>query len=139
MSNDIQVLALSREPGDVLRFLQVSYTIYNGDAHWVAPLLMDLKKVFTDENPLFEHARMQLWVARNNGEDVGRIAAVIDDAHNRTHPDKPAAFFGFFVSTNDPEVCRRLIGAAASWTEQAGLTRLLGPMNPTTKSGPTIR
>ena len=39
-------------------------------------MLMDLKKVFTRENPLFEHARMQLWVAQDGQRDVGRIAGL---------------------------------------------------------------
>jgi len=36
---------------------------YRDDPHWVAPLLVDLKKVFTNDNPLFSHAEMALWVA----------------------------------------------------------------------------
>jgi hypothetical protein len=30
------VLALSRSRPDVVRFLKVSYQVYNGDPHWVA-------------------------------------------------------------------------------------------------------
>ena len=131
MSNEIQIVPLSRSSRDVMRFLKVSYGIYRDDPHWVAPLLMDLKKVFTDANPMFEHAVMQLWVARQNGRDVGRIAGIIDHNHNRAAKDQ-AAFFGFFESVNDPEVSRRLFDTVAAWTRQAGLKRMLGPMNPTT-------
>src|SRR3954468_15804801 len=74
MNELVEIVRLSRTSRDVLRFLNVSYAIYEGDPNWVAPLLMDLKKVFTDENPLFQHARMELWVARKAGRDVGRIA-----------------------------------------------------------------
>jgi len=63
MSSEINIVALPRTPRAVMRFLKVSYGIYRDDPNWVAPLLMDQKKVFTDENPLFEHAEMQLWVA----------------------------------------------------------------------------
>jgi GNAT superfamily N-acetyltransferase len=131
MNNDIQIVPLSRNSRDVMRFLKVSYGIYRDDPHWVAPLLMDLKKVFTDANPLFEHAVMQLWVATRNGQDVGRIAGIIDHNHNRA-PNEPAAFFGFFESVNDPEVSRRLFDTVIAWTRQGGLKRMLGPMNPTT-------
>jgi len=131
MSSDIQIIPLSRSPRDVMRFLKVSYGIYGDDPNWVAPLLMDLKKVFTDANPLFEHAVMQLWVARRNGQDVGRIAGIIDHNHNRVTKD-PAAFFGFFESVNDAGVSRLLFDTVAAWARQAGLPRLLGPMNPTT-------
>lgn len=131
MSNEIQIMPLSRNPRDVLRFLNVSYGIYRDDPNWVAPLLMDLKKVFTDANPLFEHAVMQLWIAHRDGQDVGRIAGLIDHNHNRT-ANAPAAFFGFFESVNDPAVSRRLFETVFAWTRQAGLQRVLGPMNPTT-------
>ena len=131
MSTDIRIVPLTRNSRDVLRFLKVSYGIYQNDPHWVAPLLMDQKKVFTDANPMFEHAMMQLWVARRNGQDVGRIAGIIDHNHNRAAKDQ-AAFFGFFESVNDPAVSRRLFETVSSWTRQAGLKRMLGPMNPTT-------
>jgi GNAT superfamily N-acetyltransferase len=131
MSTDIQIVPLSRNPRDVMRFLKVSYRIYDGDSNWVAPLLMDLKKVFTDANPLFDHAVMQLWVATRNGQDIGRIAGVIDHNHNQV-TKTPAAFFGFFESVDDAAVSRRLFETVFDWTRQAGLQRILGPMNPTT-------
>jgi hypothetical protein len=87
MSNDIQIVPLSRNSRDVMRFLKVSYGIYRDDPNWVAPLLMDLKKVFTDANPLFEHAVMQLWIATRDGQDVGRIAGIIDRNHNHVSKD----------------------------------------------------
>ena len=130
MSTDIQIVPLSRSSRDVLRFLKVSYGIYRDDPHWVAPLLIDQKKVFMDANPMLEHAVMQLWVACRNGQDVGRIAGIIDHNHNRVAKDQ-AAFFGFFESVNDPEVSRRLFDTVSGWTRQAGLKRMLGPMNPT--------
>ncbi|MGA2866460.1 MAG: GNAT family N-acetyltransferase [Verrucomicrobiota bacterium] len=131
MSNDIQIVSLSRGGRDVMRFLQVSYGIYLDDPHWVAPLLMDLKKVFTDANPLFEHATMQLWVARRDGRDIGRIAGLVDHNYN-AYAKEQAAFFGFFESVNDRAVSGRLFETASQWARQAGQKRLLGPMNPTT-------
>jgi hypothetical protein len=130
MSTDIQIVPLSRNSRDVMRFLKVSYRIYRDDPNWVAPLLMDLKKVFTDANPLFEHAVMQLWIATRSGQDVGRIACIIDRNHNHVSKE-PAAFFGFFESVDDSAVSRRLFETVSGWTRQAGLQRLLGPMNPT--------
>src|SRR5437899_130983 len=130
MNNEIEIAVLSRSPRDVDRFLKVSYRIYENDPNWVAPLLMDLKKVFTEENPLFEHAQMQLWVAKQGGRDVGRIAGIVDEHYNRAN--EPAVFFGFFECVNDSGVCRRLFQALSEWARQKGLTRMLGPMNPTT-------
>ncbi|HVM48225.1 MAG TPA: GNAT family N-acetyltransferase [Candidatus Acidoferrum sp.] len=131
MGNDIQILPLSRSPRDVARFLQVSYGIYGDDPYWVAPLLMDLKKVFTDANPLFTHAEMQLWVATRDGHDVGRIAAILDHNHNRAANDQ-AAFFGFFECVDDPAASRPLFAKVLEWARTKGMKRVLGPMNPTT-------
>jgi ribosomal protein S18 acetylase RimI-like enzyme len=131
MSNDIQILPLPLRSREILRFLNVSYGIYADDPHWVAPLLMDLKKVFTSENPLFQHARMQLWIARKAGQDVGRIAGIIDDHYNRSAKE-PAAFFGFFESVDDAQVSHQLFETVVDWARSQKLKCLQGPMNPTT-------
>jgi ribosomal protein S18 acetylase RimI-like enzyme len=131
MNDDIEIVPLPRHPRDVLRFLKVSYRIYENDPNWVAPLLMDLKKVFTDENPLFQHAEMQLWIATQNGRDIGRIAGIVDEHYNRV-VGIPSAFFGFFECLDDARACHRLFQALSDWANQKRLTRILGPMNPTT-------
>lgn len=131
MGNHIEIVPLARNPQQVLRFLRVSYRIYRDDPYWVAPLLFDLKKVFTDENPLFDHAEMAMWVAVCDGKDVGRIAGIFDRTYNRVQKDK-VAFFGFFECINDAAVSRRLFEAVFAWVRQQGALRVLGPMNPTT-------
>jgi hypothetical protein len=131
MSDAVQIQALSRSSRDVSRFLNVGYRIYGDDPLWVAPLLMDLKKVFTDANPLFEHARMQLWVATRNGEDIGRIAGIIDDHYNKS-AKVPTAFFGFFECINDATASHRLFEAVFEWARANGSRTITGPMNPTT-------
>ena len=129
--HNLEIIPLSRARSDVLRFLKVSYGIYGDDPNWVAPLLSDLQKVFADENPLFAHAEMVLWVARRDGRDVGRIAGVLDENHNRTQPEK-SAFFGFFECVDDPAVSRELFATVLEWARQKGARRVQGPMNPTT-------
>jgi hypothetical protein len=130
MSRELQIVPLPRRRREVDRFLKFSYRIYRDDPCWVAPLLMDLHKVFSHANPLFEHAEMQLWMAVREGQAVGRVAGVVDHTFNRVQQDR-AAFFGFFEVVNDPEVSGRLLETVAVWARQRGLTRLLGPMNPT--------
>jgi hypothetical protein len=131
MSQDLEIVPCPRTPRAVNSFLNVSYGIYNGDPHWVAPLLVDLNKVFSAANPLFEHAEMQLWIARRNGRDVGRIAGILDRNHNQAHQER-TAFFGFFECENDAQTSRQLFDAVRTWARQKGMRRVLGPMNPTT-------
>ena len=119
MTNDTRIVPLSRSSRDLSRFLEVSYAVYRNDPNWVAPLLMDLKKVFTDANPLFKHAQMQLWVASRNGQDVGRIAGILDEEYYRT-TNKRAAFFGFYECLDDPATSRQLFAAVRDWACQKG-------------------
>ena len=130
MEDNIQIVPLACNAPQVLRFLKVSYRIYCDDPHWVAPLLSDLKKVFTDANPLLQHAEIALWVARRDGRDVGRIAGVLDHNYNRIQKDN-AAFFGFFECPNDAAVSSRLFATVLAWARGRGARRVLGPMNPT--------
>ena len=131
MSNDIKIVHLARISRDIDRFLNVSYTIYQDDPLWVAPLLMDLKKVFTDENPLFKHAVMELWVATNGGRDVGRIAGIIENQAGNGATAREASF-GFFECVNERAVSEALFKAVFAWAKAQKATRMLGPVNPTT-------
>lgn len=127
-----QLIELSRRSSrDASRFLRMPYAIYRDDANWVAPLLGDLKTVFHDGNPLWQHAEMQLWVCVRDGRDVGRIAGIIDRTHNETHAEQ-TAFFGFFECIDDQGVADALFDVVRRWAAGRGMTQLLGPMNPTT-------
>jgi GNAT superfamily N-acetyltransferase len=90
---------------------------------------MDLQKVFRPANPFFAHADMQLWVATQNGRDVGRIAAIEDRLFNQRQ-SPTAAIFGFFEALEAPAISEALFGAVFAWARQRGLPRVLGPMNP---------
>jgi ribosomal protein S18 acetylase RimI-like enzyme len=125
----VSIEALSRSKRDLHRFFDVADRIYRGDPNWVPPLRDDVARVFADKNPFFRHAEMQLFVARRENEDVGRIAAILDRNHNEFHGEK-TGFFGFFESENDRAVSDALLGAAAEWTRKRGMEILRGPANP---------
>lgn len=131
MSSPVEIISLPRQPRGVRRFFKLAHPIYAGDPNWVAPLVMDMQKVFSDTNPLFQHAEMQIWVARRDGRELGRIAGIIDRNHNEFHEER-TAFFGFFECVNDAVVSSQLFNTVSDWAKQRGMTRILGPMNPTT-------
>ncbi|MFY9552872.1 MAG: N-acetyltransferase [Thermoanaerobaculia bacterium] len=126
----VAIERVGRGKADLKRFFDVADRLYAGDPNWVAPLRADLAKVFQDENPFFRHGEMQLFIARQGGEDVGRVAAVLDRNHNAFHGEK-AAFFGFFESIDDRGVAGRLLDAAALWGRERKMVILRGPTNPT--------
>ncbi len=121
---------IGRSRRELSRFFDVADGLYASDPLFVAPIRSDVAKVFQGENPFFRHGEMQLFVARRDGRDVGRVAAILDRNHNEFHGEK-AAFFGFFESENDPEVAGKLLEAAALWGRERKMTILRGPTNPT--------
>jgi len=117
--------------GDRARFLDLPYSHYAGERHFVPPLRMDQNNAVTPgKNPLFEHGKMQLFLAERAGEVVGRIAGIVNGMHLEKYRDA-TGFFGFFESIDDDEVAGALVNAAAEWLRGEGLTEMRGPTNPT--------
>jgi len=111
-------------------FLQFPYHHYRHDKHWVPPLLMEQKKLIdTDKNPFYNNAEIDLFLAEQNGEICGRIAAIVDHRYNEYH-NSNTGFFGFFESINDDSITRLLFRVVADWMRDRGLTTVIGPANP---------
>ena len=76
------------------------------------PLRIAVKELLDhSKHPFYADAEAEFFLARQNGRVVGRIAAILDKAHNRFHEEE-AGFFGFFESVNDPAVATALLTAA---------------------------
>lgn len=130
MTNDFKVLELRIRSRDVNRFLKLPLRLYPRDSLWVAPLLINSKRILSSQNPFFQHAEMRLWVVTLNGLDVGRIAGIIDRAHNDFHQEN-TAFFGFFECIQQDQVSRLLFETAFAWARNKNMRRFVGPVNPT--------
>lgn len=115
---------------DVMKFIKSQWNFYKGDPNFVPPLIMDREKLLNKQkNPFYQHAEMQLFLAEENGTVVGRIAAIINHNHNKTHNDK-IGFFGFFECVNNQQVANQLFDVACAWLRERGMTDVRGPMNP---------
>ena len=113
-------------------FIRLPWKVYQDNPHWVPPLRNDVAFLLSEEkNPFFQHAEAACFLARKNGETVGRIAAIIDRNHIKFH-DEPAGFFGFFECLPDRAVARELLDTAASWLKARDIEIMRGPMNPST-------
>jgi GNAT superfamily N-acetyltransferase len=114
---------------DRKEFIFFPWKIYRGDPNWVPPLLFDLKeKIDKGKNPFFEHAEMDLFLASINGRTTGRIAAIVDNNHNRFHDEK-VVFFGLYESYDDLDTARALMDKVAEWGKARKMEILRGPMN----------
>ena len=129
MSGPVAIERIGRSRKELSRFFDVADRIYSSDPNWVAPLRDDLAKVFALENPFFRHAEMQIFIARRDGIDCGRIVAILDREHNEFHGEK-TAFFGWFESVDDRGVSDLLFEAAALWARERKMKVLRGPANP---------
>lgn len=85
-----------------------------------------------ERNPLFEHADVQLFIARRGGKPVGRIAACVDRIMLEMRPEQGfgpgTGIFGYFDAEDD-FVARGLLEAAENWLRDRGMTRVLGPIS----------
>lgn len=111
-------------------FIALPYAQYRNDPLWVPQLRRDVATILSRrKNPFFEHAEAQYFLARVDGRTVGRIAAIKNDAHTRTHGDR-VGFYGFFECVDDEDVARALFDAAGRWLRERGLYTMRGPMSP---------
>ena len=118
-----------RSPTDLKAFINLPWTIYRNDSHWVPPLRSDLKKRLDKSRyPFFDHAEAEFLIARREGRVVGRIAAIKNDAHINFHEEQ-VGFFGFFESIKDPEVAAALFSHTAQWLQAHKLQVMRGPVN----------
>ena len=119
-----------RTKKDENHFIKFMWKIYEGNPHWVPPLLMDRRKLIDRKNnPFYKHARMEMFLAERNGEIVGRIAAIVNDNHNKEHNEN-IGFFGFFECVDDQSVANALFDEAARWLRTQGVSGMLGPASP---------
>jgi GNAT superfamily N-acetyltransferase len=119
---------------DLKRFIKYPFRRHRRDPHWVPPLLIgEWEKFNPKKNPFYEHARVELFLAERDGEVVGRIAAIDDDNHNRTHGDN-LAFFGFFEA-DDQEAAEALFVRVEDWARQLRRSSVRGPANPSMNDG----
>lgn len=124
----LQIRALANN--DTLPFIKAQWLFYKNDPHWVAPMIMDRKKLLNQsKNPFYQHGALQMFLAERDGKVVGRIAAITNGNHNATYHDK-MGFFGFFECIQDQGVATALFTAAEQWLRDRGMTELRGPVNP---------
>ncbi|MBI2826004.1 MAG: N-acetyltransferase [Planctomycetia bacterium] len=116
--------------GDRRRFLNLPWSLYRGDPNWVPSLRIVAKELLGyRRHPFHETAEVATFLASRDGELCGRIAAIVNHEHNRTHSER-RGFFGFFESIDDPAVSTALFDAARAWLAKRQIESIRGPANP---------
>jgi GNAT superfamily N-acetyltransferase len=114
---------------DLDTFIKMPWSIYKGNPNWVPPLLRLEQETFDPKrNAFYQHADVQLFVARRGEAVLGRVSAHIDHEHNRYHNER-TGMFGFFESVDDPAVAKALLAVAEDWLRARGMERSRGPLS----------
>ncbi len=110
-------------------FIKFPWKIYANDPAWVPPLIIERKEFLNRKrHPFFRHGDAALFLARKNGEILGRIMASDDPNYNALHQSNVGCF-GLFECINDRDVAAALFERAASWLQKKGRTEIMGPID----------
>lgn len=122
----IHAVASRRE---VAQFIDLPKRIYQNDAHWVAPLDMQVRQFLDSRrHPFFRHGAAQAFLASREGQTVGRIVVSDDPAYNSVHGTNLGSF-GMFESIDDVRTARALLDRASAWLRSRGRTQMMGPID----------
>lgn len=107
-------------------FVQFPFQLYRGHPYWVPPLVRD-ELLTLEQNPAFEHCLKQYWLARRDGQIVGRIAGIINHAENAKFGGSTARF-GWIDFVDDPEVSAALLRTVEGWAREHAAQHIHGPL-----------
>lgn len=126
--DELQILPVKTKR-DLKSFIKLPGELYHNDPHWVPPLYLERKGILhPKKNPYYQHATVQLFLAKKGGRLVGRISAQLDQEYERIHKER-VGHFGFFECINDPSVAKALFFAAENFLKSRQATRILGPFS----------
>ncbi|MFM8399664.1 MAG: N-acetyltransferase [Pirellula sp.] len=115
---------------DRKEFMELIWRLYKEDPYWIPPIRMNQEElVGFRKHPFYENNRCQPFLARRDGQVVGRIVGIINHGHNKRFEEK-RGFFGFFESIDDQQVANALFNAAGKYLKSQGMTDVRGPCNP---------
>lgn len=111
----------------VNEFVEFPFKIYQNIPQWVPPILSDIKLMLNPKkHPFYEHSEGEFFIARMNGEMVGRIGALENKPFNEYHDTHQAQFY-LFECVEDQDVANALFHRVFEWAHARGLNEVVGP------------
>jgi GNAT superfamily N-acetyltransferase len=113
---------------ELAAFIDFPHDLYKDDPNYVPELFIAQRDLLT-KHPFHQHNKVQPFLAYDGDKLVGRIAAILNNAHNEYNKANDG-FFGFFDCIDDKEVATLLFETVTTWLKQKEVTgKLLGPVN----------
>ena len=110
-------------------FIKFPWRVYKNDPAWVPPLIMERKDFLNrKKHPFYQHGDAALFLARRDGEIVGRIMASDDSNYNALQQSNVGCF-GLFDCIDDRQVASALFEAAFNWLRTRGRNEVMGPID----------
>jgi len=126
--NALQIVPI-KTPRERLKFIHMPWSLYEGDPHWVPPIIADQKAYLDPKRGVFfDHGEAELFLALRGGLAVGRVSAHVNDLYNQYH-DEPKGFFGFFECENNQETAGALLRAVEQYHRGKGKKIVEGPLS----------
>jgi hypothetical protein len=115
--------------GDKKCFIRLPYSLNKDDKHWVPPLLMGQEEILNEKHPFWKKNRHRFFLAFQNNQCVGRIAA-FEDVDHAIHTKKQDGFFGFLDAIDDENIFGLLLKEAEDFVLSLNCKSIMGPLNP---------
>lgn len=113
---------------DLKIFVRFANRLYKGNPYYVPSMPFDDMGTFDpNQNGAFEFSEAELYLARRDGEVVGRVAAIINRKANEAW-NVDQVRFGWFDFIDDIEVSSALLDAVIAFGRSRGMKQIVGPL-----------
>lgn len=129
VSTNLNVVPV-RTKKDLNDFIELPWMIYKDDKNWVPTRIKSTKwSLDTKKNPIYCHSEREIFLARRNGEPVGRIIGIIDYNYINHHSTN-VGLIGMFETIPDYAVAEALLDKVAEYFKSKLLNEMCGPAMP---------
>ncbi|OPL07976.1 MAG: hypothetical protein AVO33_02545 [delta proteobacterium ML8_F1] len=109
-------------------FVKFPYRLYRDNPHYVPGIIRDEMMNFNPrKNPAYGFCEAKLFLAVENSEVVGRVAAIINHKAIEKFKDQRGRF-GYIDAIDDFEVFRALMEAVEEYLRSKGIEIIQGPL-----------
>lgn len=113
---------------DLKIFVRFANRLYKGNPYYVPSMPFDDIGTFDPkQNGAFDFSEAELYLARRDGEVVGRVAAIINRKANEAW-NVDQVRFGWFDFIDDIEVSSALLDAVIAFGRSRGMKQIVGPL-----------